>query len=824
MKKIISTILMVCAILIAGTTASADNWGAYKIMIDPGHGGTDPGAMGPAYPSESILALRCALELNNRLTALGAPVMLTRTTDTFISLDARRSASISYDPYIFCSIHLNAFNGVAEGTETWYYWEQGNSHSLADRVHATLIAEMQRKNRGVKQNGWRVITGSASVPAILTEGMFVDNATEWGLIKDEGSEGFNKWVNGHLFGFYDHLTRFNASLTNPRHTSVEPTPQPAISVNRNGWVFQCRKGNTVGTTFTVTGTDLTDNISVSSSNNKLFEISEVNLSKTGGTFKVTFKPTESGDFKAIATLTSGNSKATVNLIGAALAPSISATKNDLDVTTIEKTVKVGGTSSYTFHVAGTNLEGAIALSITGASKDQFSVQPSTISKSEGSANVTVKYNPDKATPDGVAHNAKLTISTPNLDQSINITLKGVATQAMVAVTDASGNEIAGNTHTFPAETKVNDQKAKTFKIKGANLEGKLKLEITGASARYFSIDNGLTEITQADAENGKSIKVLYKPTKATSEGTTHNANLRITSARMDTVRIKLRGTAAGPSVIVTNSANSAIQEADMGSKRVGDTGSKTLKIKGSSLQGDLSLTITGASAKYFSLEGDVTQITQADAENGKSIKLKYKPLTATPEGIYHNATLKITSKLLEDVEIPLKGSAYQTSLTVTNMSGDDVTGGIEMAEKAVGQTGSKTINVVGHNLAGDIAVAIEGDDSSQFSSETTAIPQNPGTGRFIIKYRPQSATQEGATHNAVLRLASPRMEDLLIPLTGTAKDSGTTGLTEIGIDGTGSDNDAIYFTLQGQKVEAKNLIPGVYLRMEDNKVTKIVIK
>lgn len=818
MKNFVLAFITSLTVTLSAVTASAENWSAYKIMLDPGHGGTDPGATGPAYPSESVLALRCAQALSERLNALGAPHLLTRSTDTFISLDARRSASVAYDPYIFCSIHLNAFNGTANGTETWYYWEQGNSKALAERVQATLLAEMQRANRGVKQNGWRVITGSASVPAILTEGLFVDNATEWGMIKDENSEGFNKWVNGHLFGFYDHLSRFSATLNNPRSNS-QPAPTPDISVNRKGWLFQCRKGNTVSTTFAVTGTNLSTGITATSSNNTLFELSEVNLTKDGGTFKVTFKPTESGDFNAVATLTSGGSKATVNLIGSASAPSISATKNDVDVSAIEKSVRVNGTASSTFHVSGVNLEGAITLAITGASKDMWTVEPATITKSQGGANVTVKYKPTKATPDGVFHNARLTISTPNVDNTINIALKGTAIEASAVVTDASGNEIT--THTYPAETKVNEQKSKTLKITGSNLEGDLKLAITGPSAQYYSIENNVASIAKADAEKGKSIKLLYKPTKATSGDSQHNATLRITSTRMDTLRIKLRGTALGPSVTVTGSDGNAYTQADFGSKRVEDTGSKTLKIKGTSLQGDLTITITGASAQYYSIENDVNSIAKADAENGKSIKIKYRPLKATGDGVFHNATLRITSKLLEDVDIPLKGAAYQASVDVTDMSGEDVTKGIEMAEKKVGQTGSRTINVNGRNLAGDMAVAIEGDDAAHFATDVTTINQDPGAARFAIKYRPLSAADGGTRHTAILRISSNRMTDVAIPLSGTATNGGTTGIETINED---VDDSSTYFNLQGHRIDNRDITPGVYIKISEGKASKVVVK
>ncbi len=200
--------LIIALVLIAAGVAPVQSfakWSGYRIMLDPGHGGSDPGASGPSAPHEGELALRAVKAMDTWLTARSNPHKLTRSSNTTVSLSARRSASISYDPYIFCSVHLNAFNGSAHGTETWYYWSAGNSSKLAQKVQAQLVAKLGRTNRGVKQNGWTVITGSSSIPAILTEALFVDNKTEWSMINTTDKAGFKNWVNAHLKGFYDYL-------------------------------------------------------------------------------------------------------------------------------------------------------------------------------------------------------------------------------------------------------------------------------------------------------------------------------------------------------------------------------------------------------------------------------------------------------------------------------------------------------------------------------------------------------------------------------------------------------------------------------------------
>ncbi len=239
MNTIMKKIYLFLALFLVATISfpiDAATWSTYRIMLDPGHGGSDPGASGPSAPHEATLALRCGLALRDRIVnECGGTVKMTRTTDTFISLSARQSSKGSYDPYIFCSIHLNAFNASAKGTETYYYHSTGNSSLLANKVQPQLISNFQKvsgftpTNRGVKTASYTVIMGYSGVPAILTEGLFVDNSTEWSIINDNSKQGFKMWVQGHLYGFYDRLVLLNSSITNPKTTTVADTTKPTIS-------------------------------------------------------------------------------------------------------------------------------------------------------------------------------------------------------------------------------------------------------------------------------------------------------------------------------------------------------------------------------------------------------------------------------------------------------------------------------------------------------------------------------------------------------------------------------------------------------------------
>ncbi|MBQ2046796.1 MAG: N-acetylmuramoyl-L-alanine amidase, partial [Muribaculaceae bacterium] len=323
MKKIFSIIALFVIAAITMPTEAATKWTNYNIMIDPGHGGSDPGASGPSAPHEATLVLRCGTALKNRIVnECGGTVKMTRTTDTFVSLSSRKASSVSYDPYIFCSLHLNAFNTTAKGTETYYYWTSGNSSLLANKVQAQLIANFKTvsgftpTNRGVKTANYTVIMGSSNVPAVLTEGLFVDNKTEWNIIKSESNDGFKKWVQGHLYGFYDRLVLLKSDLYDPSGSSSSSTPDPTMTVSPTSMDFSCVEGSSSTNAVSVKGSNLTATPTASISGTG-FSISSKSLSATGGSVTVKFSPTASGSYSGTLTITSGSLKKTISLKGTA---------------------------------------------------------------------------------------------------------------------------------------------------------------------------------------------------------------------------------------------------------------------------------------------------------------------------------------------------------------------------------------------------------------------------------------------------------------------------------------------------------------------------
>jgi N-acetylmuramoyl-L-alanine amidase len=154
-----------------------------KICIDPGHGGVDPGAVGPTGLKEKDVNLAVGLKLAELLKPI-AEVKLTRTTDIAVSLKDRATIANSFGCDYFISVHTNSFTDrKVGGVETWAYAPGGNGEKLAKAVQPELVKATGFANRGVKFNNAFVVLRDTKAPAILTESGFISNPAEEKLLK-----------------------------------------------------------------------------------------------------------------------------------------------------------------------------------------------------------------------------------------------------------------------------------------------------------------------------------------------------------------------------------------------------------------------------------------------------------------------------------------------------------------------------------------------------------------------------------------------------------------------------------------------------------------
>lgn len=153
------------------------------IVIDPGHGGFDPGAIGSGGLMEKDVNLSMALLVRDLLVKEGYDVLLTRDKDVFISLMERVNIANRAKARLFVSIHNNSSNSrYSEGTETFIAPNKVNSSKLlAEILQDALVKNLKRMDRGMKSDNFYVLKHT-SMPAALVEVAFLSNAHEEALL------------------------------------------------------------------------------------------------------------------------------------------------------------------------------------------------------------------------------------------------------------------------------------------------------------------------------------------------------------------------------------------------------------------------------------------------------------------------------------------------------------------------------------------------------------------------------------------------------------------------------------------------------------------
>jgi N-acetylmuramoyl-L-alanine amidase len=231
-----------------GASATVSN-GLRKVVLDPGHGGKDPGASGPGGIAEKDIVLSIAKKLAVKLkTEMGTDVVLTRKDDRFVALEDRTALANREDADLFISLHVNASPNIdAKGIETYYLdnttdeaairlaarenatsrknisdlqfilsdmmqnMKLEDSITLAHRLQTSLVSGMSKfmgdvKDLGVKKALFHVLVG-ARMPSVLVEMFFITHETESRVMVDASYqeamvnalfEGIQKYAQSNL--------------------------------------------------------------------------------------------------------------------------------------------------------------------------------------------------------------------------------------------------------------------------------------------------------------------------------------------------------------------------------------------------------------------------------------------------------------------------------------------------------------------------------------------------------------------------------------------------------------------------------------------------
>lgn len=161
-----------------------------KICLDAGHGGRDPGAVGPTGLEEADVALQIVRVLKKMLIEKGhETVVLTRSADKEVHLATRSAIANAARADLFISVHLNAGTPSAHGVEVYHHTNSSQaSKNLAALVYKELdnlpLDHWDLEGRGVKSANFAVLR-ETNMPAILVEVAFISNPTEEALSKKQ---------------------------------------------------------------------------------------------------------------------------------------------------------------------------------------------------------------------------------------------------------------------------------------------------------------------------------------------------------------------------------------------------------------------------------------------------------------------------------------------------------------------------------------------------------------------------------------------------------------------------------------------------------------
>ncbi|USK56587.1 N-acetylmuramoyl-L-alanine amidase [Cytobacillus solani] len=167
-----------------------------KIFIDPGHGGTDPGAVGNGL-LEKVLTLTISYKIRDLLLQFeGVQVKLSREGDQTLSLKQRTDMANKWGADFLLSVHINAGGGT--GFESFIH-PNSSAASIAHQnvIHPEIMKLLDFVDREKKRKNLHMVRES-KMPAILTEYGFIDNANDAAKLKQDVY--LNKIAQGHVNG------------------------------------------------------------------------------------------------------------------------------------------------------------------------------------------------------------------------------------------------------------------------------------------------------------------------------------------------------------------------------------------------------------------------------------------------------------------------------------------------------------------------------------------------------------------------------------------------------------------------------------------------
>ena len=519
---------------------------------------------------------------------------------------------------------------------------------------------------------------------------------------------------------------------------------PEIMVSPTSLDFgQVKLDETKSLTFTVTGTGLTGNLTVSSSNPH-FTVSPATIiaskAADGAIVTVTFKPTSRGTINTNITVSGGGAVSKkIDLSGKGINPTITVGLDSWSFSTYPNQI-VG----KTFSVRGNDLTDDLTLTLNDTT-GIYSINKTIITQSEAMSNaipqVTVTYAPTEVG----ATTASITISGGGADPK-TVSLNGSAI-AEILVSPASLNFVSmyNNIH-------VGDTIKRSFNVHGKGLTGDLTVCLNDDSGNY-SIDK--TSISKSDAVSGPVVTVTYAP----KEAGTSNASVTVSGGGAEPKTVTISGTAVKPEISVNPESLSLIT-------RPGETITRSFIVTGTYLAAGLILSLNDDNGIYSI---NKRSIGRSDAANGDTVTVTYSPTEVGTSTAYITISGGGYGSLVDadPVTVTLSGTAIEPEFTVSpeTLSFNAYTG----------HSLSKTFSVTGAVLS-DLDLTLN-DDSGFYSLEKTTITTSEASNgaTVTVTYNPTA----NGSHNASITISGGSAEAKTVALEGCAV---TPGIPEITTD------------------------------------------
>ncbi|MCX4472943.1 N-acetylmuramoyl-L-alanine amidase [Micromonospora sp. NBC_01655] len=217
-----------------------------RVYIDPGHGGTDPGAVGNGLQEKS-LTLDISLQLRNILQAnWSVDVRMSRTTDITRSLTYRTDDANAWGANLFVSVHINSGGGT--GFESYRYPTSDSATvSLHNALHPRVLSGMRSigtvTDRGQKTANFHVLR-ETTMPAVLTESLFIDTVADANLLKR--ADFITAVARGHAQGIAAYL---GLGTTPPAYSTIVDNATAGRFTASTNWSTSAYSAQRYGTEY-----------------------------------------------------------------------------------------------------------------------------------------------------------------------------------------------------------------------------------------------------------------------------------------------------------------------------------------------------------------------------------------------------------------------------------------------------------------------------------------------------------------------------------------------------------------------------------------------